>query len=157
LEDDPIFEVGFHDIELADFNKLFVAPFKNSDRRQVLVERFILLYQKLVEIGVDFEIWIDGSFVTKKKEPDDIDMAVFHIPNQINQLSIHKREMLKHIVMNRNETKLKYYCDVYFIPNVHPVEINYWKKWFENSRAKKARGIARLMIRFDKSDGYLIN
>jgi len=155
LEKKSIFESGFYDIRIDDFNKLFVAPFNNSNRRQLLAERFMLFWQKLEEIGVDFEIWIDGSFITDKKEPNDIDMAVIHVPNQVNLLSIDKKEIIKYLFSDREETKLRYYCDAYFIPNIHPAEISYWKNFFEKSRGKQDRVLARLMINVTQSYGYL--
>jgi len=156
LEYEPIFsETGFHNIRLEDFESIFVNSFNSQNRRKFLVERFRMFWYKLEEIEVDFEIWIDGSFVTKKTEPNDIDIAILHTPDQINQLSSEKKEILKYLFANPQETKLRYCCDVYFMPNIHPAELNYWEKWFGYSRNNQARGIARLFIHAYKSGIYL--
>jgi len=147
LEYEPIFtEPGFHDIKFEDFENIFVNPFDNPNRRKFLFENFKKLWYKLEKMGADFEIWIDGSFMTEKTEPKDIDMAILHTPEQINRLSSEKKEILKYLFANPQGTKSRCCCDVYFIPNIHPAEMNYWKNWFGYSRNKQPRGIAKLFI-----------
>jgi hypothetical protein len=55
---------------------------KSSSRKQLLLnlERFIRRVQ--ADITTDFTVWIDGSFISQKLNPNDID-AVFWIPFEI--------------------------------------------------------------------------
>ncbi len=56
----------------------FVAPFENNSSRYELFEafnRFIEAVEK--EITSTFVLWINGSFVTTKINPSDIDMVLF--------------------------------------------------------------------------------
>ena len=53
---------------------LVVDAFPLSTRRAMLFLELERLHQELLAIGVVCEIWIDGSYLTAKPEPDDIDV-----------------------------------------------------------------------------------
>jgi len=72
----PLFEPGFHEIAVEDLYKLFVAPFNDCTRRQELTEKLKLFLNKLDDIDASFEVWLDGSFATKKITPGDIDIVI---------------------------------------------------------------------------------
>lgn len=70
----------YHSIEVSFtvFYKTFVDNFSSSTSRHRIFqvfEKFILQFQE--EMLKEFVIWIDGSFVTKKENPNDIDLLVF--------------------------------------------------------------------------------
>ncbi len=64
---------------LIELKRLTVDSFQPNERRLFLfseLERLISDLQKLKMIG---QLWIDGSFLTQKPEPEDIDLtAVFY-------------------------------------------------------------------------------
>lgn len=73
------------DISLIDFEK-FSNDF-NSEQRNKLMEAFsqiIELFKSKCEN--QFNIWVKGSFTTKKKKPNDIDLIVFLNPEDKNNL-----------------------------------------------------------------------
>ncbi len=56
----------------------FVRVFPNSETRQRLFENFQNYLDRFQhEIFHWFEMWVDGSFVTRKENPEDIDFVVF--------------------------------------------------------------------------------
>lgn len=61
----------------------FVRPFGESDTRARLFHDWTK-YNRMLrqEIGVDFTQWVDGSFVTQKLNPKDIDSVSF-IPSYL--------------------------------------------------------------------------
>lgn len=62
----------------ATFKAKFVDAFPRSSTRQVIFDNFSVYMEKLSAIiGTDFHQWIDGSFVTRKLNPDDIDFVTF--------------------------------------------------------------------------------
>ncbi|PSL24629.1 DUF6932 family protein [Dyadobacter jiangsuensis] len=62
----------------ATFKAEFVDAFPRSSTRQVIFQSFSVYMEKLVTIiGTDFHQWIDGSFVTRKLNPNDIDFVTF--------------------------------------------------------------------------------
>jgi hypothetical protein len=65
-------------VDLATFERTFVTDFPNSETRKTLFYnylRYIDSFSK--EITPNFTQWIDGSFVTQKENPNDIDLVTF--------------------------------------------------------------------------------
>ncbi len=65
-------------IDLATFEQVFVKDFPNSETRKTLFDnylRYLDAFSK--EITPHFTQWINGSFVTKKENPNDIDFVTF--------------------------------------------------------------------------------
>lgn len=145
MEFKPLFNAGIHDISKDVLTTHFLDPFVNQDKRKQLIERFILLLEKVESIGIKFEVWIDGSFVTEKIEPNDIDVAFFFDPIQMNALSEEKKLILLEI-SNNALSKVRYNCDVYFLSNDSVEYRSYWRGWFGFTREEVAKGFARLMI-----------
>jgi len=66
------------EIDFSTLEKTFVHNFPNSSTRKILFnnyERFIYRFQD--EVFPFFEQWINGSFVTMKENPKDIDIVTF--------------------------------------------------------------------------------
>ena len=66
------------EISLADFKQFSVDGFPESITRKVLYDNYlawILAFQ--TEVFPYFEQWIDGSFVTQKRDPRDLDFVTF--------------------------------------------------------------------------------
>jgi hypothetical protein len=146
LEYKPLFGPGFHDISSDDVEKIFVEPFSDSTQRELLAERFKAFLAKLEEVGISFEIWLNGSFATKKLEPVDIDVAIFANPDQINNLPQDKMAILRYLFDDLAQTKYRYHCDVYFVMSNDKQKRSYWRGWFGFSRNEYPKGIPRLRI-----------
>src|ERR1039457_471336 len=63
---------------LDDFEKEFVNIIQ-SDERKSIFENYVRYSERLKDLcnGANFLQWIDGSFVTKKPNPGDLDMVTF--------------------------------------------------------------------------------
>lgn len=72
----PLLERGFHKLSVDDLKALAVDAFPKSQRRPTLWVNFLSVLARLEEAGIACDIWIDGSFLTKKIEPDDVDFVV---------------------------------------------------------------------------------
>ncbi|GAB4011336.1 hypothetical protein GCM10028808_24540 [Spirosoma migulaei] len=71
------------EVSTSIFYDRFVEAFSTSKTRAVLFNEWIKYNQLLrSEIGQDFVQWVNGSFVTLKQNPKDIDLVSF-IPYQI--------------------------------------------------------------------------
>jgi len=73
---------------LGEIKAQFVDRYPdNKRRRQIydLLEQFVQMY--LVS-GISCEIWLDGSFLTEKESPDDLDVTVIldaDVPNKLSE------------------------------------------------------------------------
>lgn len=63
--------------------EIFVRPFPQSETRERIFNEW-RKYNRMLrqEIGVDFTQWVDGSFVTQKRNPRDVDIVSF-IPSYL--------------------------------------------------------------------------
>ena len=68
---------GIHDAQLEEVGVAF-GRFLRSDRRVRLFHRFCEYLAELRRLGHAVEVLLDGSFVTSKAEPEDIDMIVVY-------------------------------------------------------------------------------
>ncbi len=145
MEYPPIFEAGMHSINQSDMKGIFVLPFKNPEKREYLLSRFESFLEKLREFPIEMEIWVDGSFVTEKENPGDIDLVVVCQNEAVNSLPDDKQEGLIQLFRNNAETKLRYECDAYFIlDDMH--DKSYWRGLFGFDRNEVPKGIPRLKI-----------
>ena len=66
------------EITIEEFKKNFVNRFKNSDTRKQLYVNYLKYINNLKSIINDkFYQYIDGSFITRKINPQDIDIVTF--------------------------------------------------------------------------------
>lgn len=64
-------------INWDEFYEVFILDFEDSETRKKLSNNFVVFIEQIQQqITPEFTIWIDGSFVSKKLNPRDID-AVF--------------------------------------------------------------------------------
>ena len=66
---------GVHDCTLDEVRSRFGA-FQTTDRRPTLYDKFQVLVREAWATGLVAEIIIDGSFVTAKPDPNDIDLIL---------------------------------------------------------------------------------
>jgi hypothetical protein len=73
----PLLQPGLHNITLPDLHALAVAPFEDQ-RRHDLYERLIAWVGALQGLGLAGTLWLDGSFMTQKPGPGDIDCVLWN-------------------------------------------------------------------------------
>jgi hypothetical protein len=85
------------------FEDTFVTRFaQESETRTVIFANFVAFIKRLQNIvETDFSIWVDGSFISKKVNPRDLD-AVFYINYRVAEL---KKSVLDNFYFVK---KLKY-------------------------------------------------
>jgi hypothetical protein len=72
----PLLKAGFHEFDQVARRRLCVERFADSVTRPRIMQN---LETKIIEINhqaIPGEIWIDGSFLTEKLNPDDADIAL---------------------------------------------------------------------------------
>ena len=79
----PLLQPGMHNLTIQELYTLAVAPFAQDQRRHFLYEKLIAWVGALQALGVSGTLWLDGSFLTEKPEPGDID-CVFWSPHWVN-------------------------------------------------------------------------
>lgn len=73
---DPIYQPGLFYENAEDAALKLIYDFPESQRRKGLFDNFVGYLRVLCSTYKPVEVWLDGSFVTKKLNPGDIDLLV---------------------------------------------------------------------------------
>ena len=132
----------------SEFEARFVAVFPGSLTRKRNFEGWRKRRESINEIAkIEYE-WIDGSFVTNKMDPNDIDVVTFISAGEINALTQCERETLFELT-NGSRPRIEFYCDSYLVVVVPPEHeyhdcfLNrrgYWDNWWSANRAGGQKG-----------------
>ncbi|MGQ5267700.1 DUF6932 family protein [Xanthomonas arboricola] len=73
-----LLQPGIHQISLQGLFSITVDAFPDNDHRQQLFSNLSGWAASLNEAGLSGKLWIDGSFLTQKPEPGDIDLVIWY-------------------------------------------------------------------------------
>ena len=123
------------ELDLMEFQNQFVKGFPESGTRQKLFESYVdYIHDFQREIMPSFKMWINGSYVTQKLNPRDIDFVVF-IPHNIYATYEHLIESkYKTAGAARNFSVDAYTVKVFSENHSNFVftqsDTAYWRSWF---------------------------
>lgn len=72
----PLLPLGWHFMDISAVRRLCVARFPESLTRPRLMAGLERVIERLNGSGLHLELWVGGSFVTEKLNPNDCDVAV---------------------------------------------------------------------------------
>ena len=140
-----LFPYKIIEINTLTFKEIFVANFAASNSRFQLYQNFNLYLEELKQLMLgSFYVWIDGSFITQKPNPRDIDILIF-----VESSILIQKE--KELTLLKN--KFKPEIDGYFIEILPEDHTRYFlfemnrKEWFftfSTARNFKNKGIIQI-------------
>ena len=98
-----ILSEGFQQIGIWELDKYFLIPFGNNEHRKKLIDRLQVYLNDFLALGIEAEVWIDGSFTTQKPEPEDIDMVFLLNRSDIDNLTGNKAVFFESLLLQRDE------------------------------------------------------
>lgn len=144
IEYPPLLTSGFCDIAESDFERLFVVPF-NSTTRKGLCAKFREWLAAIKAIPISLEIWIDGSFVTYKPDPRDIDLVCVFSEADARALRPEERKLLKRL-LTPSIIKVDYGCHVFPMLRGDRDRYDYWVNMFGHNRSGVSKGMFRIFL-----------
>ena len=105
---------GLHRVTLEELHALAVAPFPEDERRKTLHGQLAAWAAALQSLGVGSVLWLDGSFLTEKPAPGDIDCVLWH-PHWVNgpaTATLEVKEHVKHL-LDRDAAEKLFGLDLY--------------------------------------------
>lgn len=143
-------EPGIHSYNIEEFETQFIKEFSNSSTRKNIYNNFRIWVKYLINELKPRYIWLDGSFLTEKLNPNDLDLVIFYRPEDITSPELAQK--LKFLIENVSR---KYSCDAYVsycfdhidtstiqdIPDSLITNKTYWKGQFGFDRKNQAKGI----------------
>lgn len=146
--------LGLHLKTLEDLQDLCVTPFATSRTRATLMGNLQYVSKRLSDALLPIDLWIDGSFVTEKLDPRDIDVVARvpeHVYNSGNQTMLDALAWLTDDA-RQGDLSLDAYEFSDFPQNspMYPLtrdQIKYWSDLFSGSRSGHyTKGIAVIQI-----------
>lgn len=124
-----------HEITLKDFEENFAI---NETRKSLLVE-YQAFVEQLNSLGIaNFYQWIDGSFVTKKTNPRDIDVVSFIDTKEFKK---NEKELLFLSKMFQNIDC--YFVEVFLKDDkkyfITQTDTSYWYHFFQGTRKPRVK------------------
>ena len=145
-EFEPLLSPGFHCYTLGQLRKSFVLPFVTSRSRPVLLSGLRKFVIELRALNISGELWFDGSFVSEKQDPCDVDLVVVMNPCSFNQMSDTRAAALRRLLDNPT-SKARFGCDVYCVSAADLNGVSYWRGWFAFKRdGKTPKGIGFILL-----------
>lgn len=148
----PLLPLGFHDVTIAAVEQLCVTPFPLSASRPTIFKGLISFVQKLEAARVPGSLWLDGSFLTEKINPKDVDVILRVDGSVYNAGTPEQIDAIDWVIANQ---KLTLKCDSYAFfeyPAGDPLHdegrwwYSYWHKQWGFSREDDPKGIAVLSL-----------
>lgn len=136
---------------LAEFASLCVAPFPGSASRPALFAELERLVSDLDAAGIPCELWVDGSFLTEKPDPADIDLTVVVHVEAMDALPQHVADDLINTFNGgkRYSPALDTFIAVQFRkedPRSRADRSSYWSGWWSRGRDESLKGYAVIKL-----------
>lgn len=145
MEHTPLFSPGLHDVAEHELENHFLGEFVESNTRPALIIGLRAFLSALRRVGVVFEVWLDGSFCTKKLNPNDVDLVVFADEHDLNRLDPAAQRYLAGL-LDRTTSRRQFGCDVLFAPSGDMNLRSYWRGWYGFDRQEQPKGMAKLVV-----------
>jgi hypothetical protein len=148
----PLLAPGFHRFTVAELRRMCVRRFLTSISRSGIMDGLHDLLRQLSAAGITGEVWVDGSFVTEKIDPEDADLLIRVSSEQYDKEPTKRAAIDWAADASRADT---HSCDVYkwiefsrrhplFADNMETEE--YWTNWYGHSRGGEPKGIAVISL-----------
>jgi len=135
---------GKNNQNLNEFKDMFVENFTTESTRHAIysnLEKYISEFK--TEITSNFKLWINGSYVTDKMNPGDVDIVIL----VDREIAVKKEDLLQSKYLNKASLK-EFNIDAYIVrtyPEDHKKygitlsDLLYWEHWFSNSKKNRAK------------------
>lgn len=135
---------GFHIKTLEEVKILCVENFPSSTTRPAIFNSFVENFiEPIRKMGFMCDIWVDGSFITEKEDPEDVDVVIEFDVNKPHQME--KFYYIKAAMCNP-EFKHDCLCDVYAVATNNQPNVAYWMGQFGFNRDRSPKGLAVIQI-----------
>lgn len=157
----PMFGPGFHPMTLAEVRARCVDAFPLSRTRGQIMKGLEAVVGRLTTGGIVGTLWIDGSFLTQKIDPEDVDLLL-RLPGDFLENATAEQQAAFDWYAE-DDRKTSDHCDCYWL--IEPASgvtehtggdlehltgewmLAYWIRQFGFSRGDDLKGIATVELR----------
>lgn len=147
----PLLAPGRHLLSIPELRSLCVGRFTASTTRPALLIELERLVNTLDSLSIRCDIWVDGSFLTEKVDPGDIDLSIKIDEDVLLGLDANTFLLLEDIAEGRFSAKLDSYMVVSY-PVGHPrrgTNLDTWPRWAQwwgLARGGWCKGVAVIRV-----------
>ena len=154
---------GFHRLSVIEVRTLCVTNFLDSTVRSDLMAGYEAIHDRALSLGITGEVWIDGSFLTQKIDPDDVDFVFLIDAAFYDSGTRDQYEFIEWLISNENDPKKAFFChtDVVLVyPSASPwrhltvADMRHWeeKVYGYSVAAHQPKGIVVVELEAPKTD-----
>lgn len=145
---------GRHKATKDEIEQVLVNGFQNSTTRRRLFDQALELLDAIRQIVPVSALWIDGSFVTTKEDPGDIDL-VTHLDGEALDVLKPVDQMLLGGLVGGHWSRDRSGCDSFAVSvyptghsarNAYEATMSWWDSFFGKDRAGNVKGYVELEI-----------
>lgn len=146
LNSNGVLDVGIHDATVDEIGETF-GKFQKTSKRQSLFSELKKLVEQLQSHEFVKHILVDGSFVTSKDVPGDIDLIIGVSKDIFDRLEIEDIKPIEYNVVSARRLRKRYPFDVYVSP-IGSESYESYLKFFANLKgAEEKKGLVRIKLR----------
>lgn len=142
LEQDfnPLLTAGYHPMTWQALEATCLTPFTNSTTRPTLTKQLEQFLNELRGLGLKGELWVDGSYVTDKLDPGDVDLV--YVPDLACAPALENNYARIHLLFAQLGAKALYNCHAFLVDPADTDTLAYWRGLFGFCRdAKTPKGL----------------
>lgn len=144
----PILKAGIHSMTLDMIRDIFVSPLPEATERLRMFSKFDQWVFRLRQLNVTGTLWLDGSFVTRKPNPADLDCVLWN-PAFVSESSEEGKIEVRSMI-DRAAARATFGVDLYIetpLPDKQMEREAYWRGLFGFQHdGKSAKGFVELKI-----------
>ena len=146
LNADGLLPPGIHRLTVDEFEAMFVDGMNDTEHRRRIFKRWRLHRAHLQNLVPISHQWIDGSFVTAKPKPADIDVVTFFDGSDFDVLPPMEKDMFQGL-LDGSSTRARWTVDSYGVARMsgsdaerraYDIATGYWKKQWSSVRDQPA-------------------
>jgi len=124
----PLLAAGYHPMTWQSLEATCLAPFAGSATRPTLTKQFEKFIVELRNLGLKGELWVDGSYVTDKLDPSDVDLVF--IPDLVCMPALQANHSRVHLLFAQLGAKALYNCHAFLASPNDKDFLAYWRGLF---------------------------
>lgn len=144
---------GMHICDMAEVEQKMVKPFATSTTRRPIFEGLSRYLNDCQIHGISGRIWLDGSFVTGKNNPGDVDVVSLVSADLLRRLDATNQGFALQNLNGKEATKPKYQVHSFAVASVQQSHVAYLQQAQEIA---KWIGFFRYTKEFGAKDGKIL-
>jgi hypothetical protein len=124
----PLLAAGYHPMTWSALEATCLVPFAGSVTRPTLTKQLEQFLEELRTMGLKGELWVDGSYVTDKPDPGDIDLV--YVPDTVCLPAIQSNHARIHQLFAMLGAKAIYNCHAFLVDPSDKHNLAYWRGLF---------------------------